>query len=93
MRWIESPDGFCRFCFLAKKKNGNAVYRNKCRRILRPLFFGMVPSIKKPVWAMVVVTVGQQELTSEKLRESAFKIFRKMEWVDQSAGCEDACET
>ena len=56
------------------------------------MFFGMVPSIKKPVWAMVVVTVGQQELTSEKLRESAFKIFRKMEWVDQSAGCEDACE-
>ena len=92
MRWIESPDGFCRFCFLAKKKNGNAVYRNKCRRILRPLFFGMVPNIKKPVWAMVVVTVRQQELTSEKLRESALKIFRKMEWADQSAGCEDACE-
>ena len=92
MRWIESPDGFCRFCFLAKKKNGNAVYRNKCRRILRPLFFGMVPNIKKPVWAMVVVTVGQQELTSEKLRESALKIFNKMEWADQSAGCEDACE-
>ena len=92
MRWIDSPDGFCRFCFLAKKKNGNAVYRNKCRRILRPLFFGMVPNIKKPVWAMVVVTVGQQELTSEKLRESALKIFNKMEWADQSAGCEDACE-
>ena len=92
MRWIDSPDGFCRFCFLAKKKNGNAVYRNKCRRILRPLFFGMVPNIQKPVWAMVVVTVGQQELTSEKLRESALKIFNKMEWADQSAGCEDACE-
>ncbi len=56
------------------------------------MFFGMVPNIKKPVWAMVVVTVGQQELTSEKLRESALKIFRKMEWADQSAGCEDACE-
>ena len=56
------------------------------------MFFGMVPNIKKPVWAMVVVTVGQQELTSEKLRESALKIFNKMEWADQSAGCEDACE-
>jgi ribonuclease P protein component len=52
----------------------------------------MVPNIKKPVWAMVVVTVGQQELTSEKLRESALKIFRKMEWVDQSTGCDDACQ-
>ncbi len=46
------------------------------------MFFGMVPNIKKPVWAMVVVTVGQQELTSEKLRESALKIFNKMEWAD-----------
>ena len=56
------------------------------------MFFGMVPNIQKPVWAMVVVTVGQQELTSEKLRESALKIFRKMEWVDQSVGCNDVCQ-
>ena len=39
MQWIESPDGVCRFCFLARKKNGSAVYRNRCRRILRPIFF------------------------------------------------------
>ena len=80
MRWIDSPDGFCRFCFLAKKKNGNAVYRNKCRRILRPLFFGMVPDIKKPVWAMIFVNDTAEEMTAERLREGAFKIFRKMEW-------------
>lgn len=80
MRWIESPDGFCRFCFLAKKKNGNAVYRNKCRRILRPLFFGKVPSIQKPVWAMIIVSDNAQEMTSERLRDSALKIFSKMGW-------------
>jgi ribonuclease P protein component len=65
---------------LAKKKNGNAVYRNKCRRVLRPLFFGKVPEISKPVWAMVVVTDSQQDMTSERLRESALKIFNKMGW-------------
>ncbi|MCQ2060814.1 MAG: ribonuclease P protein component [Fibrobacter sp.] len=80
MRWIESPDGFCRFCFVARKKNGNAVYRNKCRRVLRPLFFSQVPEIKKPVWAMVFVNDDSKEMTPERLRESALKLFRKMEW-------------
>ena len=80
MRWIESPDGFCRFCFLAKKKNGNAVYRNTCRRVLRPLFYAKVPDIQKPVWAMVVVTDSSAEMTPQRLRESAQKLFRKMEW-------------
>ena len=84
MRWIESPDGFCRFCFLAKKKNGNAVYRNKCRRILRPLFYGIVPNIKKPVWAMIIVSDNSKEMSSERFRESAQKIFHKMEWDKQS---------
>ena len=81
MRWIESPDGFCRFCFLAKKKNGNAVYRNKCRRILRPLFYGVVPSISKPVWAMVIVNDKSTEMTPLRMRESSEKLFRKMGWI------------
>ena len=80
MRWIDSPDGFCRFCFLAKKKNGNAVYRNKCRRVLRPIFFGKIPDIKKPVWAIVFVNVNSAEMTPELLRASAEKLFHKMEW-------------
>lgn len=81
MRWISSPDGFCRFCFLAKKKNGNAVYRNMCRRILRPLFFAMVPQIKEPVWAMIIVSDNSQIVTAARLRESAQKVFAKMNWI------------
>ncbi len=46
----------------------------------------MVPSIKKPVWAMVVVTDSSEEMTAERLRESAFKIFRKMEWNGADVG-------
>ena len=92
MKWIESPDGVCRFCFLAKKKNGNAVYRNKCRIVLRPLFFGMVPQIKKPVWAMIVVTDPAPQMTPARLRESAMKLFRKMEWTLPEGATADAGE-
>lgn len=44
------------------------------------MFFGMVPSIKKPVWAMVIVTDSSKDMTPERLRESAQKLFHKMEW-------------
>ena len=82
MKWIDSPDGSCRFCFLAKKKNGNAVYRNKCRRLLRPLFFESVPHIAKPVWAMIIVSDKAAEVSSERMRQSALKVFKKMEWTE-----------
>lgn len=44
------------------------------------MFFGKVPDIKKPVWAMIFVNDTAEEMTAERLREGAFKIFRKMEW-------------
>lgn len=81
MQWIESPDGVCRFCFLAKKKNGSAVYRNRCRRILRPIFFGKAPAVQSPVWAMIFVNDREGEMTSGRLRAAAEKIFEKMGWV------------
>jgi ribonuclease P protein component len=67
---------------LAKKKNGNAVYRNKCRRLLRPLFFERVPHIQKPVWAMIIVSDKAGEVSSERMRQSALKVFEKMGWTE-----------
>ncbi len=90
MRWIESPDGVCRFCFVAKKKNGNAVYRNRCRRVLRPVFYAWAFSLnascaptehsdKQPIWAMVFVNDTAKEMTAERLRSSAAKLLEKLE--------------
>ena len=80
MRWIKSPDGVCRFCFIARKKNGNAVYRNRCRRILRPLFFSQVPKITEPVWAMIFVNDEASQMTALRLQNSTAKIFKDMNW-------------
>ena len=44
------------------------------------MFYAKVPDIQKPVWAMVVVTDSSAEMTPQRLRESAQKLFRKMEW-------------
>lgn len=52
-----------------------------CRRILRPLFFAMVPQIKEPVWAMIIVSDNSQIVTAARLRESAQKVFAKMNWI------------
>ena len=79
MRWIESPDGVCRFCFIAKKKNGNAVYRNRCRRVLRPLFFERALSLEKPVWAMISVNVKSSEMNADLLRESGTRLIEKLQ--------------
>jgi ribonuclease P protein component len=81
MQWIESPDGVCRFCFLARKKNGSAVYRNRCRRILRPIFFEKAPFVPAPVWAMIIVKDKEGEMTSERMHRSAEKLFEKMGWL------------
>jgi ribonuclease P protein component len=79
MRWIKSPDSVCRFCFLVKKKNGNAVYRNRCRRILRPIFFEASTQLKEPIWAMIFVNENSKDMTPERIRDSANKLLSKME--------------
>jgi ribonuclease P protein component len=38
---------------------------------------------------MVIVTDPSDVMTAERLRESAFKIFRKMEWRTDAAGVPD----
>lgn len=60
--------------------NGSAVYRNRCRRILRPIFFEKAPTIAAPVWAMIFVNDKEGEMTSKRLHVAAFKIFEKMGW-------------
>jgi ribonuclease P protein component len=70
-RIIPAPDACNRFCFVAKKKNGNAIFRNKCRRILRAVFFREAKNFKSPLWIMAIVEMSHINANWEKLRENA----------------------
>ncbi len=65
-----STYGDLRMGFIVRKKTGNAVLRNKLKRIFRSEFQKLLPSIKKPIWILVDVPPRPLENTLKTLRES-----------------------
>jgi len=74
LKIMPAPDACNRFCFVVKKKSGNAVFRNKCRRILRSVLFKEAKNFKSHVWVMAVVDMSQTDANWEALREDAGKL-------------------
>jgi ribonuclease P protein component len=85
LKTLPAPDSQTRFCFVVKKKNGCAVFRNRCRRILRPIFFKEAKNFKKPLWIMVIVNMIRENADWKKLRECA-----KLAAQGQSLPCKKA---
>lgn len=81
LKYIESPDGVCRFCFVAKKRNGCAVFRNRCRRILRPLFFAASRNAPKPYWCMIFVGENEKDFSRERLHADAEQALQRLGWT------------
>jgi ribonuclease P protein component len=77
LKFMPAPDACNRFCFVVKKKSGNAVFRNKCRRILRAVFFKEAKNFKLPFWIMAVVEMSQANANWEALREDADMVIGK----------------
>jgi ribonuclease P protein component len=71
LKILPAPDACIRFCFVAKKKSGNAVFRNRCRRILRSVFFKKATNLKSPFWIMAIVEMNAPNANWQELRESA----------------------
>jgi len=68
LKVLPSPDFCTRFCFIVKKKNGNAVFRNRCRRILRSVFFSGAKNFKKPLWIMATTEMNCENADWKALR-------------------------
>jgi len=77
---MPAPDACNRFCFVVKKKNGNAVFRNKCRRILRSVFFKEAKNFKSPFWVMAVVEMSHISANWDVLRADAEEVIAK--WLN-----------
>jgi len=74
LKIMPAPDDCNRFCFVVKKKSGNAVFRNKCRRILRSVLFREAKNFKSPVWIMAIVDMSHTNANWKVLREDAGKL-------------------
>jgi len=71
IKMLSASDACNRFCFIIKKKNGCAAFRNRCRRILRNIFFEAAENFKKPLWIMLIVDMNEDNANWEQFRESA----------------------
>jgi len=71
LKILPAPDTCNRFCFVIKKKNGCAAFRNRCRRILRNTFFEAAKDFKKTLWIMVLTDMNESDPNWNELRESA----------------------
>ncbi|MDR1812606.1 MAG: ribonuclease P protein component [Candidatus Fibromonas sp.] len=94
LRVLPAPDTCNRFCFVVKKKNGNAVFRNRCRRVLRPVFFNEAKNFKSPLWIMAMVDMNGANTDWKALRrcgEEAVKVLGRSRFCT-GAGSEGAAK-
>jgi len=71
LKSLPASDACNRFCFVIKKRNGCAAFRNRCRRILRNIFFEAAKNFKKTLWIMVIADMNEDNANWKELRESA----------------------
>lgn len=71
LKVLPATDSCNRFCFVVKRKNGSAVFRNRCRRILRSLFFNEISKSKTAFWIMVIVEMNENNANWKLFKQNA----------------------
>jgi len=78
---LPSPDGSVRLAFVVRKKCGNAVFRNKVRRILRHQLYAAFPAVTEPRWCMLQYLGSEKTFSPEILHQEASGLIAKLGWV------------
>jgi len=80
-KYIESPDGAHRLAFVVRKKCGNAVFRNRIRRVLRHQFYERFAYAEPARWGLIQYFGSSTNFSSESLHAEADEVLKKLGWV------------
>ncbi len=77
LRFIKSPDDQYRMAFVIRKKVGNAVVRNRIRRIIRETLFAHSRSFNQNYWLLFNINNSAGSLTNDEIRSAVLKSLEK----------------
>jgi len=78
---VPSPDGAVRLAFVVRKKCGNAVFRNRVRRILRHQMYAALGKVKEPRWGMIQFLGTSKEFHAAQLHADTAELLGKLGWA------------
>lgn len=79
-RWIPSQDGNIRLAFVMRKKNGNAPFRNRLRRILRHRFFSYMENSPFPLWGVVQFYGNRKDFCHGQFLQNTDTLLQRLGW-------------
>ncbi len=83
LRFLKSPDEQYRMAFIIRKKVGNAVVRNRIRRIIRETLFLHSSSFSENYWLLFNINNSAKDLTNDEIRSVVIKSLEKSKIINK----------
>ena len=74
---LKNKKGYSRFGITTSKKIGNAVHRNRCRRIIKEAYRKILPSVKSGYDFIFVARVKTSQSSSNEIFKCIEKYMKK----------------